>query len=121
VWHNSIRMPLYLGIDGGGTKTSFAVADDDYILARVTEGGSSPTRIPGEVRSSGDNAHSSLDIGQLLDDGPWTVLQKIVVFIAALSIIMDGFDGQLIGFAVPVLIKEWGVTRGDFAPALAAG
>jgi MFS transporter, AAHS family, 4-hydroxybenzoate transporter len=83
--------------------------------------GSSPTRIPGEVRSSGDSAHSSLDIGQLLDDGPWTVLQKIVVFIAALSIIMDGFDGQLIGFAVPVLIKEWGVTRGDFAPALAAG
>ncbi|WP_456735471.1 MFS transporter [Bradyrhizobium sp. USDA 4459] len=48
-------------------------------------------------------------------------MQKIVVFIAALSIIMDGFDGQLIGFAVPVLIKEWGVTRGDFAPALAAG
>jgi glucosamine kinase len=45
VWHNSIRMPLYLGIDGGGTKTSFAVADDAHILARVTEGGSSPTRI----------------------------------------------------------------------------
>ena len=45
VWHNSIRMPLYLGIDGGGTKTSFAVADDTHILARVTEGGSSPTRI----------------------------------------------------------------------------
>jgi N-acetylglucosamine kinase-like BadF-type ATPase len=38
-------MPLYLGIDGGGTKTSFAVADDSHILARVSEGGSSPTRI----------------------------------------------------------------------------
>ena len=37
-------MPLYLGIDGGGTKTSFAIADDYHILARVTEGGSSPTR-----------------------------------------------------------------------------
>ncbi|MGJ4931592.1 MFS transporter [Bradyrhizobium sp. HKCCYLS2038] len=48
-------------------------------------------------------------------------MQKLVVVIAALSIIMDGFDGQLIGFAVPVLIKEWGVTRSDFAPALAAG
>ena len=45
VWHNSVRMPLYLGIDGGGTKTTFAVADDEHILARVTEGGSSPTRI----------------------------------------------------------------------------
>src|SRR5690349_19599417 len=66
-------------------------------------------------------ARASLDIGQLLDYGPWTAMQKLVVFVAALSIIMDGFDGQLIGFAVPVLIKEWGVTRGDFAPALAAG
>ncbi|BAC51683.1 blr6418 [Bradyrhizobium diazoefficiens USDA 110] len=83
--------------------------------------GSSPTRPPGEVNGSRDGAYPSLDIGQLLDNGPWTALQKIVVFIAALSIIMDGFDGQLIGFAVPVLIKEWGVTRGDFAPALAAG
>jgi N-acetylglucosamine kinase-like BadF-type ATPase len=45
MWHNSVRMPLYLGIDGGGTKTSFALADDTHILARVTEGGSSPTRI----------------------------------------------------------------------------
>jgi N-acetylglucosamine kinase-like BadF-type ATPase len=44
MWHNSVQMPLYLGIDGGGTKTSFALADEDYILARVTEGGSSPTR-----------------------------------------------------------------------------
>ena len=48
-------------------------------------------------------------------------MQKVVVAMAACSIIMDGFDGQLIGFAVPVLIKEWRVTRGDFAPALAAG
>jgi N-acetylglucosamine kinase-like BadF-type ATPase len=44
MWHNSVQMPLYLGIDGGGTKTSFALADDSQILAQVTEGGSSPTR-----------------------------------------------------------------------------
>lgn len=37
-------MPFYLGIDGGGTKTSFAVADDTHLLAQHTEGGSSPTR-----------------------------------------------------------------------------
>ena len=66
-------------------------------------------------------ARPSVDIGQMLDLGLWTSMQKLVVLIAALSIVMDGFDGQLIGFAVPVLIKEWGVTRGDFAPALAAG
>ena len=66
-------------------------------------------------------ARSATDIGEVLDAGHWTSLQKTVVALAALSIVMDGFDGQLIGFAVPVLIKEWGVARGDFAPALAAG
>ena len=66
-------------------------------------------------------ARSSVDVGQMLDFGPWTAMQKLVVLVAALSIVMDGFDGQLIGFAVPVLMGEWGVTRGDFAPALAAG
>jgi len=67
------------------------------------------------------SAGPTVDIGQILDTGLWTIMQKVVVFIAALSIVMDGFDGQLIGFAIPVLIKEWGISRGDFAPALAAG
>ena len=63
----------------------------------------------------------AVDIGRTLDDGLYTTMQKLVVFLAALSIVMDGFDGQLIGFAIPVMIKEWGITRGAFAPAVAAG
>ncbi|OAS24349.1 MFS transporter [Methylobacterium platani] len=65
-------------------------------------------------------APGATDIGEVLDAGHWTTMQKTVVVLAALSIVMDGFDGQLIGFAVPVLIKEWGLSRGDFAPVLAA-
>lgn len=61
------------------------------------------------------------DIGRLLDDGAYTTMQKIVVFLAAMSIVMDGFDGQLIGFAIPLMIKEWNITRSAFAPAVAAG
>lgn len=64
---------------------------------------------------------STVDIGSVLDDGPFSSFQKIVIFLAALSIVMDGFDGQLIGFAIPSLIKEWGITRNAFAPAVAAG
>src|SRR4051794_28151085 len=63
----------------------------------------------------------TVDIGQILDDGPWTTMQKLVIILAALSIVADGFDGQLIGFAIPSIIKEWGVTRGDFAPVVASG
>ena len=64
---------------------------------------------------------AAIDVGQLLDEGPFTGFQKVVVLLAALSIVMDGFDGQLIGFAIPVIMKEWGVTRGAFAPVVAAG
>ena len=63
----------------------------------------------------------NIDIGKTLDDGPYTMMQKFVVCLAALSIVMDGFDGQLIGFAIPTLIKEWGISRSAFAPAVAAG
>lgn len=63
----------------------------------------------------------SVDIGGLLDHGPFTLMQRAVVMLAAFAIIMDGFDGQLIGFAIPALILEWGITRTAFAPAVAAG
>ena len=42
----------------------------------------------------------SVDIGATLDDGPFTTMQRCVVLLAALAIVLDGFDGQLIGFAV---------------------
>ena len=61
------------------------------------------------------------DIGDLLDDGVWSGLQKGVACLAALAVLLDGFDNQLIGFAIPTLIKEWHVTRGDFAPVVASG
>ncbi|MGY2048054.1 MFS transporter [Methylobacterium sp. JK268] len=61
------------------------------------------------------------DIGRILDDGPWAGLQKAAAILAALAIVVDGFDGQLIGFAIPVLIREWSVGRGDFAPVVASG
>src|SRR3954452_25482768 len=63
----------------------------------------------------------SYDIGAVLDDGPWTSAQILASVLAALAIILDGFDGQLIGFAIPSLIQEWGVSRGDLAPVVAVG
>ena len=62
----------------------------------------------------------AVDIGVLLDTGAWSTIQKIAVLLAAMTVLIDGFDSQLIGFAIPVIIKEWGVTRGDFAPVVAA-
>lgn len=63
----------------------------------------------------------AVDIGNTLDEGGYALFQKLVVILAALSIIADGFDGQMIGFAIPVLIKEWGISRNAFAPVVVSG
>ncbi len=54
-------------------------------------------------------------------DRRFSPLQKTMYVLAALAMILDGFDGQLIGFAIPAIIKEWGVTREAFSTAVASG
>ena len=63
----------------------------------------------------------TVDIGDVLDQGAWSNLQKAVFCLAALAVLFDGFDSQLISFAIPMLIKQWHVTREIFAPVVAAG
>lgn len=62
-----------------------------------------------------------IDIGLLVEEGAWSTSRKQVLLLCALAIILDGLDNQILGFAIPSMIKEWSVTRGDFAPALALG
>jgi AAHS family 4-hydroxybenzoate transporter-like MFS transporter len=64
---------------------------------------------------------STIDIGNLIDEGRFSGFQKAVVAVVASAVIIDGFDGQLIGYAIPVIAKEWGIARTAFAPAVAAG
>lgn len=76
---------------------------------------------PGEGGSRQAAGLGAVDIGRVLDEGPFTRMQKLVVLLAALAIVFDGFDGQLIGFAIPLLMKDWGVDRAAFGPVVAAG
>ena len=66
-------------------------------------------------------APTSFDIGAALDDGPWSGWQKLVVALVASAIVLDGFDNQILGFAVPVLLREWGTSREALAPVFALG
>ena len=72
------------------------------------------------VREPADN-RTALDVGHLLDEGRWTPYQQRLVFLTALAIIFDGADNQLLGTAVPALMRDWQVTRAAFAPVLALG
>jgi len=61
------------------------------------------------------------DIGQVLDHGRWGAYQKLVLVLVASAIVLDGFDNQVLGFAVPVLVKEWGLDRAAFGPVFGLG
>lgn len=61
------------------------------------------------------------DIGDILDRGRSTTQQKLLTALAALAVTFDGFDIQILGFAIPSIMREWHLTRSDFAPVLAIG
>jgi AAHS family 4-hydroxybenzoate transporter-like MFS transporter len=63
----------------------------------------------------------TVDVGALLDEGHSSRYQKLLVVGTALAIIFDGVDTQLIGPAIPALIREWSLPRGAFTTTLALG
>ena len=61
------------------------------------------------------------DVSKAIDKGHLTNLQRWTYVLASLAIIIDGFDGQMIGYAIPQIMNEWGTTRAAFSLAVASG
>jgi len=62
-----------------------------------------------------------IDVGRMLDAGRWGAYQQLLVFLTALTIIFDGIDNQLLGIAIPSIMRDWGVARSAFAPIVSLG
>jgi AAHS family 4-hydroxybenzoate transporter-like MFS transporter len=62
-----------------------------------------------------------VDVGWLIDHGRWGGYQRWLVALAALTIVFDGIDNQLMGVALPAISREWGVPRGAFALVVSVG
>jgi AAHS family 4-hydroxybenzoate transporter-like MFS transporter len=97
------------------------------VQPNVLESESAPMDTPVDVHSSSQTQRTAnvrngeVDVGSMLGQGEWSIYQKYVLGICALAIILDAFDNQVLSFAIPALIAEWGVTREVFAPILAVG
>ena len=63
----------------------------------------------------------TVDVGVLLDEGRSSAYQKLLIGGTALAIILDGMDTQLLGNAIPALLREWSLPRGAFTTVLALG
>jgi AAHS family 4-hydroxybenzoate transporter-like MFS transporter len=64
---------------------------------------------------------AAVDVGRTIDEGPWSGYQQWLVFLAALTIIFDGIDNQLLGITIPSIMADWQVPRSAFAPVVALG
>lgn len=73
------------------------------------------------MESASTHENPIVDVGHVLDDGRFSLVQKQIVALAAVSVIFDGLGSQLIGFAIPRMASEWRVPLGAFAPAVSAG
>jgi MFS transporter, AAHS family, 4-hydroxybenzoate transporter len=62
-----------------------------------------------------------VDVGSTLDHAPWSAYQKFLVFATATTIVFDGLDNQLLGAALPALMREWSLARPAFVPVQTAG
>ena len=64
---------------------------------------------------------AALDIETVVDEQRtgWTLI--LVVFVAMLVLVSDGFDLAAMGYVAPELAREWGLTPGAFVPAFSAG
>ncbi|NOW47766.1 AAHS family 4-hydroxybenzoate transporter-like MFS transporter [Novosphingobium sp. SG751A] len=56
----------------------------------------------------------------MIDERSWGLRQKLLLALVSLAILLDGFDNQSLGFALPVLMKDWGVAKAALGGALAA-
>jgi AAHS family 4-hydroxybenzoate transporter-like MFS transporter len=63
----------------------------------------------------------TVDVGAVLDEGEWGGYQKLLVFATALAIVLDGLDNQVIGSAIPALMRDWNLPRPAFVPVQTSG
>lgn len=64
---------------------------------------------------------SSFDISEFIDSRPVGGYQLRILVTCFIVMLLDGFDMQVLGLAVPALAREWGLTPKDFALAQTAG
>jgi AAHS family 4-hydroxybenzoate transporter-like MFS transporter len=76
---------------------------------------------PSSPSTSSVGLRSPFDVSRALDDGRFSPYQVWLVVLTALAIVFDGFDNQLLGLALPAIMRDWGLDRSTFAPVVSLG
>ena len=61
-----------------------------------------------------------VDVTLLVDESRLGAVQWIIFVLCGLSLIMDGFDVQAMGYVAPAIIREWGIPNSLMGPVFSA-
>src|SRR5262249_22769112 len=86
-----------------------------------TTSGSRSTESVRETRPVITPNRTGIDVNQVIDAGRWGAYQRWLVLLTAVAVVFDGMDNQLLGVAIPSIMRTWGVDRGAFAPVVSLG
>lgn len=67
------------------------------------------------------SASQSIDIPWVIDHNKVSRSQLWVLIMVGITVLMDGFDVQAMGYVAPAIIKEWGVSKAELGPVFGAG
>jgi AAHS family 4-hydroxybenzoate transporter-like MFS transporter len=66
-------------------------------------------------------ATMSLDLEQVIDQQSFGKFHFRVAALCAVSVLLDGFDAQVMGFVAPSLAQQWHISRAALSPILSSG
>ena len=67
------------------------------------------------------SAANTIDIAEVIDGNKVSRTQLWVLIMVGITVVMDGFDVQSIGYVAPAIIADWGVSRAELGPVFGAG
>lgn len=67
------------------------------------------------------SAVQTIDIPSVIDSNRLSRSQLVILMMVGLTVVMDGFDVQSMGYVAPAIIADWGVSKADLGPVFGAG
>jgi MFS transporter, AAHS family, 4-hydroxybenzoate transporter len=67
------------------------------------------------------NQPRTVNVAELIERGRLGRFQVAALSVLAACLVMDGFDVQVLGYAAPAIIEEWGIPKTDLTPVFGAG
>jgi MFS transporter, AAHS family, 4-hydroxybenzoate transporter len=67
------------------------------------------------------NEPRTVNVGDLVEQGRLGRFQVAAFAVLCATLVLDGYDVQVLGYAAPAIIEEWGIPKTDLAPVFGTG